>query len=256
MSTKGKSHFEGTHLFFGTSEEVAKRSPVIGIQPDDVISVRPKGLSRNRVNRKKDCLYLTNVYAAYFALCNTGPGERWGLVEIDFAALDRTALLPDDDYLRQLHRAGLDADARMDGSRFHGSPPRWQDSLAHFGTCVYKGPILPAFITRVAIYDPLSNPFITQEVSQLIPSIAGHHSAADRCRALTRWLMGENITWQDWMAEELPDDSEERNRISAGLQERSGLDIFYYGPVPKKVVRTRCPATSAPKSANVLAKHS
>jgi len=249
MSTKGKRLAEGTRLFFGTSEEIAKLSPITGLHPEQVVAAHPKGLARSRVNRKKDCLYLTTVYGAYFALCNTSPADRWGLVEIDLPALDRTALVPDDDYLRQLHRAGPDTYSG------NGGPPRWQDSLADLGVCIYKGPILPAFIVRVAIFDPQSNPFITHEVSQAIPSIAGHPRHEDRCRTLTRWLIGENITWQDWVPESLPEESEERNRLGAGIQERSGLDIFYLRPIPKKVVRARCPVAATPKAPQVLVKN-
>jgi hypothetical protein len=201
------------------------------------------------VNRKKDCLYLTTVYGAYFAVCNTTPPERWGLIEIDLAALDRTALSPDDDYLRQIHRA------RSGSFLGNGNQARWQDSLLDLGICIYKAAIQPASIVRVAIFDPPSNPFISHEVCQAVPTIAGHRRDGKRYQTLTRWLMGENITWQDWVAESLPEDSEEGNRLGAGLQERSGLDIFYCRAVPKKVMRTRCPVTSGPKAHHVLVKN-
>jgi hypothetical protein len=248
MSVKGKRLAEGTRLFFGTSEEIAKLSPITGLHPEQVVAAHPKGLSRSRVNRKKDWLYLTTVYGAYFALCNTNPTERWGLIEVDLAALDRTALSPDDDYVRQLHRARL-------GSHSANGLTRWQDSLLDLGVCVYKADIQPAFIVRVAIFDPLSNPFITHEVSQAVPSIAGHRRDWKRCQTLTRWLMGENITWQDWVAESLAEDSEEGNRLGAGLQERSGLDIFYCRPVPKKVIRTRSSVAARPKAHHILVKN-
>ena len=107
----------------------------------------------------------------------------------------------------------------------------------------------------MAIFDPLSNPFITHEVSQSVPSINGHRLREARYRTLTRWLMGENVTWEDWVAESLPEDSEERNRLGAGLQERSGLDIFYCRPLPKKAVRQRSPIVALPKAARVLVKN-
>ena len=223
MSASLKIRSEGARLYFGTSERLAKLSPVIGIQPGPPQLHRQRGLIRPRPNRTKDALFLTTFYGAYFALCNSGPDERWGIVEIEAAALDRKALSPDEDLLRQLHLAG--------------NVSRWQDGLTVCGTCVYRSPVSPALITRVAIYDPASNDFITREVRQGIPGPADNRRTACRNRALARWFMGENITCQEWTAGSLSENGEDRNEISAAIQERSGLDIFYYRATSKKALR-------------------
>jgi hypothetical protein len=246
MFTKPKKIKEGTKLYFGTSERLAKLSPITGLSPGNMEGGRRPHGKQTKLNRRNQRLYLTSVYPAYFAFCNTEPGERWGIVEIDAASLDADAFLPDEDYLLDRHRNGSRNNGhgkkRPNDVRVHLAEyqQEWRECLERFGTCVYEAPIQQPFITRVAIYDPSSNAFMTRQVVDTTLSVAGHQSGCRRHRHVTAWLMGENITCQSWLADEFDTTSiEDRDRIIDALQDTSGLDIFYFGPAPKKLPRPK-----------------
>lgn len=246
MSTKSKKIKEGTKLYFGTSERLAKLSPITGLSPSNMEVGRcPRG-KLTKLNRRKQRLYLTSIYPAYFAFCNTESEERWGIVEIDAAALDPYAFLPDEDYLLRRPGNGTNHHTRLkeraNDVRAHLDEYRleWRECLERFGTCVYEASILQPCITRVAIYDPPSNAFMTRQVMDTTLSLVGYQSGCLRNRHITAWLMGQNITCQNWLADGFEATSiEDRDKIIDALQETSGLDIFYFGPAPKKVPRPK-----------------
>jgi len=246
MSTRARKIKEGTKLYLGTSERLAKLSPTAGLVADHMGPARRARGKQTKLNRRNHHLYLSSIYPAYFAYCNTEPAERWGIVEIDAAALDPDAFLPDEDYLRE-----RSANHSKNNGPLRDRPhelrahleeyqQEWHECLDRFGTCIYAAPILQPCITKVAIYDPLSNDFITQQIIHTTLSITGYQSDSFRNRQLTRWLMGDNITCQDWLADRFDATSiEDRDKIIDALQDTSGLDIFYFGPAPKKVARPK-----------------
>jgi hypothetical protein len=259
MSLAVKKTAKVDKLYFGTSEKLAKLSPIIGLQPEIIEASAREGPARVGSHRRKDCLYLSAVYPAYFASCNTRPGERWGLVEIDAALLDRSCLAPDPSCLRR--RNSCPESHPPKGHAKNGRPHasgdkfRWQDCLRTYGLCIYLGAVPASSITRVAIYDPVSNDFITREVVHNALSAARHESRLEINTNLTRWFMGENMSCQDWMAESfIASSNEDRDRLSAALQERSGLDIYYFGPTAKKVTRAKSASPPFQKKTFVLAK--
>jgi hypothetical protein len=252
MSIGRKKLKEGTKLYFGTSERLAKLSPVTGLLPGRIEAGSSERGKHPKPNSRSQRLYLTSVYSAYFAFCNTQPGERWGIVEIDAAALDPDLFLPDEDYLAErpfngVKRKNSQPKLRANQLRAHLAEyrPEWRDCLERFGTCVYEAPIPHTSITKVSIYDPVSNGYITAQVIYTTISIAGYQSTCFRNRSITRWLMGDNISCQDWLAGSFDATSiEDRDKVIDALQETSGLDIFYFGPAPKKVSPPRWMKTS------------
>ena len=208
-------------LYLGTTERIAKAAPVAGI------------------NLGKDSIYLTEVYPGYFAFyASTNSTDRYGIVEIDVSFLDPQAFLPSEWYLEQRSRKhGKNAAERnkilnayrKNLERYQG---KWRDSLKQLGACVYADPISKKAVRRVSIYDPAYNPIITGAIVNTRLSLSEHRANLKRNRALTRWLMGEEIALEDWLGhsgEEM--DKKEKEKLIESLQSKWGLDLFYHGPI-------------------------
>ena len=55
-------------------------------------------------------------------------------------------------------------------------------------------------------------------------------------KAVTRWLLGNEISVDEWLGKDADDvTKEEKQRLAEWLQNKSGLDIFYYEPVTRGV---------------------
>jgi hypothetical protein len=208
-------------LYLGTTEKIAKSAPVAGLTPD------------------KELLYLTDVYPGHFAFyASTSGSDRYAIVEVDATLLDPEAYLPCEWYLEQKSRkhgktpsernrilAGL----RRNLEDYHG---RWKESLKEIGVCVYTDPISKKAIRRIAIYDPAFNPVITEAIAGTRLSVKEHKANYRRHRALTRWLMGEEVTIEEWIGKGADQmDKKEKESLAEALQSKWGLDMFYHGPV-------------------------
>jgi hypothetical protein len=208
-------------LYLGTTERVAKSAPVVGIPLE------------------RDPIYLTDVYPGYFAFyASTNSTDRYGIVEIDVGLLDPAAFMPSEWYLEQRSRRhGKTAAERnkiLNGyrktlERYQG---KWKDSLKQLGACVYADPISKKAIRRVSIYDPAYNSVISSAIASTRLSLAEHRPNLKRNRALTRWLMGEEITIEDWLGHSGEDmEKKDKERLIELLQSKWGLDLFYHGPI-------------------------
>jgi len=196
-------------LYHGTTEKVGRAALETGLLPRD--------LSGNAGNwdhtspARPDLVYLTDTYAPYFALAATPTGKvpntKWAIIEVDVDLLKTFLFLPDEDFLEQATRGQdhpddyfwgdlLEAESMAERTEFfrenlESFQHLWRDSVNFLGNCAYQDIIPPTAITRVAIYDPNSNPFIT--MTALDPSIStiNHQICADKYRGLTSWFFGE-----------------------------------------------------------------
>src|SRR5262249_59477730 len=111
---------------------------------------------------------------------------------------------------------------------------KWRESLQKVGVCIYDGYIAKKTIRRITVYDPSSNPTITNAIVNARISLADYKSSFQQNQALTRWLTGGTVTVEDWLGEDLLDTpKDEREELAERLQNKFGLDIFYHQPPPK-----------------------
>jgi hypothetical protein len=210
-------------LYCGTSERIAKLAPVVGLNPTN----KP--------------VYLTNVYPGLFAFfATTNDHERFGILEIDTSQLEAANFLPCEWFLeqtsRQKARTGREQHRRLESYRktLDRHKAKWRDSLQRVGVCLYDGFVSKKSIRRITVYDPSSNPTITDAIVNAQVSLSDYKRHFRRNRSVTRWLAGESVTVEDWLGDDLLETSkEEREQLAERLQNKFGLDIFYYEPPPK-----------------------
>src|SRR5882724_1538156 len=219
----GKQKKESTSLYCGTTERIAKLAPVHGLNPHH------------------DPVYLTDVYPGLLAFyASTNDQERFGVLEIDLSHLDPANFMPCEWYLDATARVkaknNREHHRRLESFRktLDKYQAKWKDSLQKIGICVFDGFIPKKAIRRITIYDPASNPTVTDAIVNSTLGLAAYRNGYNRFLAITRWLVGESVTVEDWLGDEIaktPKDVKEA--LAESLQNKLGLDIFYMETPPK-----------------------
>jgi len=192
-------------LFHGTSE-----SSVAGILKHGIIprKLAKKDNWKHTISSNPQMVYLTDCYAGYFAQSAVKKDERWAIVEVELEHLDEGKLYPDEDCIAQTlrlqgHYIAIDLNTLT--RRIRDSIDEWQEywelSVRGIGGCAHRGVISRDAITRIALYDPKSNPFITLACLDPAISTLNHFFCQPKYSALTRWLMGERIRLEDLYSE-------------------------------------------------------
>lgn len=148
-----------------------------------------------------DYVYLTNVYAGYFALCAAGEERIGAVFEIDTDALFDADFAPDEDFLAQVAKAQgqypdetlleVTAHYREHLSDWLGGP-LWEASLNGLGTCAHYGTIPPRAITRYVTFDLRKNPHLAFIIDPTI-TLMNYKLLAGRYRMYTARLFGDEI---------------------------------------------------------------
>lgn len=206
-----------TTLYHGTTEMLAKMAPVAGLKPYSV----PHNENEPAFSSEKEgTITLTNVYGAYQAFMSSDPkrGERWAIMEIN---------------LTRLRTDNLSAHELAKGAgKTKGNT--WHRSLESVGLCVYKGQIPAKAISKVWIYNPASNWMITRSVLRIALGPAHYSADQKQLAIINRWLTGEFVTLDEWLAEQkAPFTKEQAEQLNDPWNNRSGLDLFYHG-IPEK----------------------
>jgi hypothetical protein len=167
-------------LYHGTSLKNGEKILKSGIKPRQA---EPGNWERCEVPSHPQCVYLTSVYAGYFAECAAGGDDGWAVFEIDTNQLNPDHLLPDEDYLAQIARRGFpEAEwpemggpenagmvryfsryllnyspklSRPEGESqitFAGKLASWRESIEDLGTCAYYGGVPRSAMTRAVIW--------------------------------------------------------------------------------------------------------
>jgi hypothetical protein len=205
-------------LYCGTTERIAKLAPVVGVNPTN------------------EPVYLSDVYPGLFAFfASTNGSDRFGIIEIETSFLESSNFLPCEWFLEQSSRQkaknAREQHRRLDSYRkvldkYHD---KWRESLQKVGVCLYDGYIAKKTIRRITVYDPSSNPTITNAIVNARISLADYKSCFQRNQALTRWLTGGSVTVEDWLGDDLLETAkDEREELADRLQNKFGLDIFYH----------------------------
>jgi len=189
-------------LYHGTSETRLHAILRDGIVPrgerDD------EGQWENAPSRP-DCVYLTQLYAPYFALAACENGERWAILEIDTDELDEEQFLPDEDWLEQQLRAeGHDAGlGHPEGASMKERTAicrenleffqeYWRDSLKGLGNCSYQDAIPVEAIKRIALVDSKEAWFLDQATDPCI-SLMNCAVMRQKYENIIDWVFGGKL---------------------------------------------------------------
>jgi hypothetical protein len=231
-------------LYHGTSEAIARRALDEGLLPRAESGVESHW---TECPSRDDLVYLTTAYAGYFAVHATKDLDRWGIVEVDTDLLpEESILVPDEDWLEQVTRdspalVGMvlsdtyrKLQTMQERTAFWRAllpelAPLWLDSIEGLGNCAHVGAIPPEAITRVAIFDPRSNPSITMSAMDPMISTLNYAICGAKYRALVKWLMGDAITVEEYIGYGFLSSvmiGEQRTEFEAVLAERGGLEVI------------------------------
>jgi len=237
-------------LYHGTNEEAAQNALKEGLKPRANTSL--KGNWKHTVDSRDDCVYLSKVYAPYFAGCATENG-RWAIIEIDTTRLDESLFLPDEDYMQQatvkaeipdepfyggLRRANLAKDAkerlfkRNDWFRrnLHEYRAFWEQSIDRIGNCCYQGIIPGEAITRTSLFDTASNPTVMMNSMDPTISIMNYQFMKPQYEALTKWFMDDEFDPKDiFLFSKEIWTPEDWDRAIAELNKTEGREIIKAG---------------------------
>lgn len=187
-------------VYHGTSEKVARLALTKGLLPRSLTN--HIGNWKHTVQSSEDKVYLTDIYAPYFANCATEDGEKWGIVEINLDLLDRRNLYPDEDFLAQYFRLPeLPKDIMKRTNwfkeRIEDYKKYWVQSLTSLGTVAHAGSVPARAITRISIFDPESCP--PMAIYACDPTITIENAAFCHKKywTATRWFMGDKVEPED-----------------------------------------------------------
>lgn len=191
-------------LYHGTSEKNMRAIMSGGLKPRS----RRKGNWKHTVDSNPNAIYLTTVYAGYFAFCATQKPEKdkWLIIEVDTDKLDEKLLHPDEDVLAQMsHReyvkmgVSLNALTEIYRDKIADYQHLWKTSLEAMGTCAYNGIIPPESFSRVVVYDPATNPQLTLSAMDPAICIMNYKFMQGKYEDITRALMGEKVEFENSM---------------------------------------------------------
>jgi len=230
-------------LYHGTTESVARAALEDGLSPRDDTGV--PSVWKDHPTRG-DMVYLTDAYGLYFALCALKDGEKAGIVEVDTDLMEADLFYPDEDFLEQAARSRKDLCPLSDmGSRtkwyrdnLESFQSNWDLSLKSLGTCAYFGQIVPAEVSRVAIFDLHKSPTITAMALDPVISVMNYKFMGAKYRALMGWIFGDMVRLGDFDpffgtlqfpagAEEIAQGIKEREKqLEEVLSKRSAIEIL------------------------------
>lgn len=231
-------------LYHGTTEIIAKTACIKGLLPYEV-DATDNGVPRRILASTAGGICLTSSYPGLMAFETADHKERWGIIEVDASHLSPESLLPYEGFLVEKTKAKITneedrlkklAQIRQSLSTHHR---KWRESLNNFGMCIYAAEIPFHAISKVTIYNPQSNPVMTKAIlGSVVLGSKFHPSNMNRQHMISRWLIGDNVTPEEWLGPTVYAKMEhaERERVSQVLRNKNGLDIFYSGtPNGKKV---------------------
>lgn len=223
-------------IYHATNEHIAKEACVKGLLPYDV-PLYENGTPRNVVASSVESISLTSVYPAVLAFDLVGFKERWGIIEIDISLLEENMFAPHELFLQENVKFTSEEDQVNNSSRLRQEASKkrkkWKNSLESCGFCLYTKEIPLKAITKVSIYDPCSNWVMTKAMLNF--NIANHESNFNRHQMASKWLLGSHLVGSQWVGStfsRMP--YSEQSKITSVLQNKNGLDIYYFGSTNSK----------------------
>jgi hypothetical protein len=109
-----------------------------------------------------DRVYLTDLYAPYFAFCSQGSDvDGWLILEIELARLDESLLRPDEDYYTGdfLASSEVSREQSIERANDPATNYEWRQSLVGYGTVAVKGAIKASEIHSFLMIEPDNEEF-------------------------------------------------------------------------------------------------
>ncbi len=205
-------------FYHGTSVKNAERILKEGLLPRYDQDGLVKSNWEHSVPSAYDRVYLTNIYAPYFAMGASDYDEPWAIIELDTFHLSNDDFVPDEDYLEQRMRFEGNLPITTNGklcpyiADVKGRTEYYRDNIQDFqelwamshnnlGTCAHMGAIAPKHIRRVAVFDPKKNPCVALAAMDPSISIFNYQLMRDKYYAITNWMMGRKITIDEFYGE-------------------------------------------------------
>lgn len=182
-------------LYHGTSAKNFESILKEGIKPRG----KTNGNWEHSITSRPDCVYLSTVYAPYFAINSVeNDSSQCALLEINTDSIDKSLLLPDEDFLEQATREKNSSDSMEKRTMYYRDTlilyaNFWQQSLDNLGTCAYKGTIHPSAIVRATVFDTSECKEMAWMAMDPTITIINHKLFKDKYKALTSWFIGDTI---------------------------------------------------------------
>jgi len=228
-------------LYHGTSGANVEKILKEGIRP------RGKRQGNWKVESRFDSVYLTNLYAPYYAIMafdeDDSPLER-AVFEVD---VDEQRLFPDEDFLEQASR-GKDVCPLTDQTertiwyrdRLNGFGHHWKDSLEHLGTVSHYGAISVESICRVATFGMNKHPWVVCEMGNPTITLMNHRLFGARYRMLTAVCMGDDYSLDDFFFY-----SSQRDGVTSSEDKETLLQLLRQTEADKQKLKTAIEAFRA-----------
>ena len=226
-------------IYHGTSEIIAKTATVAGLKPYEIPPFdngKPRSICASSLSN----ISLTDVYSGFMAFDTCTTKERWGLIEIDVDELDNKLFVPHELFLLEKSKKKFSSyqeqyeyilDYR---GKLIANHKYWKDSLQSMGLCAYHGTIPVEAISKITIFDWRSNWLITREVINATFTSKFHKLQSDRHKLVNRWFMCEAVDPREWVSDYEKMTISQREQISSGVVNKSGLDMYYQRSVGKR----------------------
>lgn len=216
-------------IYHGTDAETARLILEQGILPRS-----RTGKSQWNTPSHPEHVYLTRYYAGYFGY-QASDGGPIGIIEVDLDQLDPACLYPDEDFVEQTLRAMGTLDPEIAGDEFLRArtlairheieqyQTLWEASLDGLGNVAHRGPIPPSAITRISLYDPDSNPYVTLQMLDPTITLLNAQLAGPIYEEITAWLMGDPVTPERMLHTWNLFSAQEQAEVRQWLDKRNGL---------------------------------
>lgn len=199
-------------LYHGTNESTAKQALTEGLKPRSF--TRAVGNWDSRIASHEDMVYLTSIYAGYFADCACEEDDLWAVIQVYVDDLNSVYFRPDEDFLGQfaftqegravwdkvdVHETAslLDVTQACKENIDRFSDVRWSRmSLEGLGTIAHRGLIPSARIHKIAVWHPTWNPLVAALFDPTI-SLLNRMLCSKKYENLTKWIMGEDYCVED-----------------------------------------------------------
>ena len=144
---------------------------------------------------REDCIYLSRLYAPYFALNKTEVGEKWLLIRIKKEALIQDLLLPDEDYVAGILPKDMDNMSLAEKTEFArrllpNLIDRTDDSIRMLGNCAYRSHVNLKQIDKIVAFDLKQNPLMNIAIDPTI-TVMNALMMGGKYTALTEWFFEE-----------------------------------------------------------------
>jgi hypothetical protein len=192
-------------LYHGTTAEVAEMAIRQGIKPRIATG---KSNWKHTITSNPSMVYLTSIYAPYFAICAASEDQRLGIIEIETDKLDPKWMRPDEDFIEQAFRMspqydiipvkGIKNRTKYVRNNIDKFQDLWTKSVEFMGNCAYKGVIPTTAITRVVTVDR-NNPSMEFNALDPIICIENFRLCKEQYQLLTKWFLGDPVSFEEWI---------------------------------------------------------